>query len=115
MVSSMDMPLQWDVTAKREKARWPKTLKFYSSLFLLALSISGCTTTTTSSSTAFPANMMSGQAEAPRGFFDRLTDQLTERECNVGRFTCPFGLGPAGEPCDCTGPGGVVRQGRTIK
>ena len=56
-----------------------------------------------------------GQPEAPRGFFDRLADSLSERECNVGRFTCPYGLGAAGEPCDCTDPNGIVLQGRTIK
>ena len=56
-----------------------------------------------------------GQPEAPRGFFDRLADSLSERECNVMRFTCPYGLGAAGEPCDCTDPKGVVLQGRTVK
>jgi len=50
-----------------------------------------------------------------RSFFDRLSDALTERECSVVRFTCPFGLGPAGEPCYCTDPSGVVLQGRTVK
>jgi hypothetical protein len=53
--------------------------------------------------------------EAPQGFFDRMVDTITERECNVGRFTCPYGLGPAGEPCDCTDPKGVVLSGQTIK
>jgi hypothetical protein len=55
------------------------------------------------------------RSEAPRGFFDSLADQLTERECNVARFTCPYGFGPAGEPCECTDPRGIVRAGRTIK
>lgn len=54
-------------------------------------------------------------APAPRGFFDKLADELTERECNVVRFTCPYGFGPAGEPCDCTDPRGVVLKGRTVK
>jgi hypothetical protein len=37
------------------------------------------------------------QTEDTRGFFGSLVDQMTERECNVGKFICPFGLGPAGE------------------
>jgi hypothetical protein len=55
------------------------------------------------------------QPEKPSGFFDRLADSFTERECNVWRFTCPYGLGPAGEPCECDGPGGLVFQGTTVK
>jgi hypothetical protein len=51
----------------------------------------------------------------PRGFFERVADNLTERECNVVRFTCPYGWGPAGEPCECTDPRGIVLLGRTIK
>jgi hypothetical protein len=57
----------------------------------------------------------SREPKSSPGFFDRLTDQMSARECNVGRFTCPFGLGPAGEPCECIGPGGVVFNGRTVK
>ena len=52
---------------------------------------------------------------SPAGFSEVLMDQMTERECNVGRFICPFGLGPAGETCTCTDPSGVVLTGRTIK
>jgi hypothetical protein len=55
------------------------------------------------------------QAEEPRGFFGNLMDQMTERECNVGKFICPYGLGPAGEPCTCTDPSGIVLNGRTVK
>jgi hypothetical protein len=55
------------------------------------------------------------QVEEPRGFFGSLVDQMTERECNVGRFICPFGLGPAGESCTCTDPSGIVLNGRTVK
>lgn len=55
------------------------------------------------------------RSEPPRGFFERVVDNLTERECNVVRFTCPYGLGPAGEPCECTDPRGTVLLGRTIK
>lgn len=55
------------------------------------------------------------QAEEPRGFFGNMMDQITERECNVGRFICPYGLGPAGEPCTCTDPSGIVLSGRTVK
>jgi hypothetical protein len=55
------------------------------------------------------------QVEEPHGFFGSLVDQMTERECNVGRFICPFGLGPAGESCTCTDPSGIVLNGRTVK
>ena len=55
------------------------------------------------------------RSEPPRGFFERLGDNITERECNVSRFTCPYGFGPAGEPCECADPRGYVIQGRTIK
>ena len=51
----------------------------------------------------------------PRGFFEKLMDQVTERQCNVGRFICPYGFGRADEPCDCTDPNGVVLNGRTVK
>jgi hypothetical protein len=73
-----------------------------------AICASSCTTTTTTSD-------FRGQAEKPQGFFGRLADSITERECNVVRFTCPYGWGPAGEPCDCTDPNGVVLNGTTIK
>ena len=55
------------------------------------------------------------QPEESRGFFGGLMEQMTERECNVGRFICPYGLGPAGEPCTCTDPSGIVLNGRTVK
>jgi hypothetical protein len=55
------------------------------------------------------------QAEESRGFFGNMMDQITERECNVGRFICPYGLGPVGEPCTCTDPSGIVLNGRTVK
>jgi len=55
------------------------------------------------------------QAGEPQGFFAGLKDQITERECNVGRFICPYGLGPAGEPCTCTDPSGIMLNGRTVK
>lgn len=76
---------------------------------LSTLCASSCTTTTTTTSD------FRGKAEKPQGFFERLADSITERECNVLRFTCPYGWGPAGEPCDCTDPKGVVIQGTTIK
>ncbi len=78
-------------------------------LFLPYL-VGGCTTT----SEQVPA-FHSGRQERPSGFVDRLIDSFSERECNVGRFTCPYGLGSAGEPCDCVGPGNVVFKGYTIK
>jgi hypothetical protein len=49
------------------------------------------------------------------GFFERMKDEFTERGCHVGRFVCPYGLGPVGEPCECTDPSGVVVQGRTVR
>ena len=58
---------------------------------------------------------MRKQAEKPQGFFGRLADAFTERECNVIRFTCPYGLGPADEPCECVDPTGVVLTGTTSK
>ena len=70
--------------------------------------IMSCATT----STTIPSRR---QAEEPQGFFASLKDQITERECNVGRFICPYGLGPAGEPCTCTDPSGIVLNGRTVK
>ena len=78
--------------------------------FALSLGILGCTTETIEA----PARIGT-KSQPPSGFFNRLVDQFTERECNVIRFTCPYGLGPAGEPCDCTDPDGVVRQGSTVK
>jgi len=78
--------------------------------FGLGLGILGCTTETSEA----PARIGT-KSQPPSGFFNRLVDQFTERECNVIRFTCPYGLGPAGEPCDCTDPDGVVRQGSTVK
>ena len=83
--------------------------KFYP-CFLIAVNIlvMSCASTTTTTQSR-------RQAAEPRGFFASLMDQMTERECNVGRFTCPFGLGPAGELCDCTDPSGIVLNGRTVK
>ena len=75
--------------------------------FIVSL-LAGCTTTT-------GVNDSPRQLNQPRGFFERLVDQVTERECKVGRFSCPYGLGPAGEPCNCTDPNGVVVNGRTVK
>jgi hypothetical protein len=77
-------------------------------VILTAICASSCTTTTTTSE-------VRGQAAKPQGFFERLADAITERECNVMRFTCPYGWGPAGEPCDCTDPKGVVLTGTTVK
>ena len=60
-------------------------------------------------------NLSTGQKKEERGFFDRLSDNMTTRECSVLRFSCSFGFGPANEPCYCTDPDGRVLQGRTIK
>jgi len=61
------------------------------------------------------STVSSREPKSPPGFFERMADQLTERECNVGRFICPYGWGPAGEPCECIGPGNVVFNGQTVK
>ena len=76
-------------------------------LVLLTVALSSCSSSST--------GVADRQAKPGTGFFERLMDQLTERECNVVRFTCPYGFGAAGEPCDCTDPRGVVLFGRTIK
>jgi hypothetical protein len=88
-----------------------KTLSALSALGLVVLSIATCTSSP-KPNTTFGVGT---RAESSRGFFERLADEFTERECNVVRFTCPYGLGPAGEPCECTEPNGVVLKGRTIK
>ena len=72
----------------------------------LFLWLSDCTTT---------ASVSRKPTEQPQGFFEKMMNHVTERECNVGRFICPYGLGPAGEPCECTDPSGVVLKGRTVK
>ena len=77
-------------------------------LMLAVLSTSSCVTETVTTP-------MRNQTEKPQGFFGRLADAITERECNVVRFTCPYGLGPADEPCECVDPKGVVLKGTTIK
>ncbi len=76
-------------------------------VFTIALSITSCTTSSTTT--------VSRRQPEERGFFGGLADQLTERECNVGKFICPYGLGAAGEPCTCTDPSGIVVNGRTVK
>jgi hypothetical protein len=76
-------------------------------IFTIALSITSCTTSSTTA--------VSRRQPEERGFFGSLADQLTERECNVGKFICPYGLGPADEPCTCTAPSGIVLNGRTVK
>jgi hypothetical protein len=88
-----------------------KFLRHFSLLVILpgvfSLLLSACVSSTTTN--------VRGQTQRPQGFFDRLADAITERECNVGRFTCPYGLGPADQPCECTDPDGVVRKGQTVK
>jgi len=79
-------------------------------LLALGLFAAGCVTT----SEPVPL-YQSTQREKPSGFFERLLDNFSERECNVGRFTCDYGLGAAGEPCDCVGPDNVVFSGWTVK
>ncbi len=55
------------------------------------------------------------QSKPTPGFLDQMMNQITTRECNVGNFTCPFGIGAAGEPCDCSDPSGLIRTGRTVE
>jgi hypothetical protein len=75
---------------------------------VLGICLAGCVTTTETAATR-------QTAAKPTGFFEKLADHVTERECLVHGFSCPYGLGPAGEPCECTDPSGRVLQGRTIK
>ncbi len=75
-------------------------------LLLVSVSVIGCSSQ--SSSTR-------GSKEKSSSFFGRLMDQITERECRVYGFTCPYGLGPADEPCECADPSGRVLYGKTIK
>jgi hypothetical protein len=91
---------QPDIGGLKYRVRWLL-------LSILAVSITSCTTTSTAP--------VSRRVPEERGFFTSLMDQVTERECNVGRFMCPYGLGPAGESCTCTDPSGIVLNGRTVK
>jgi len=81
--------------------------------FLATFCASSCSSTTTTTTTS--TSTMRNQPDKPQGFFERFADGITERECNVVRFTCPYGWGSAGEPCDCTDPKGVVLKGMTVK
>ena len=92
-----------------QASRGNGVLQSWNAVLLIAAAISVSTCATESAG----PNRFS--AAPQRGFFGKLADELTERECNVVRFTCPYGFGPAGEPCDCTDPRGVVLKGRTIK
>jgi hypothetical protein len=84
-------------------------LRFYLwFLIFVNIFVMSCATTNTTT-------VSRRQAEQPRGLFSSLVDQITERECNVGRFICPYGLGAAGEACTCTDPSGIVMNGRTVK
>jgi hypothetical protein len=91
------------------KKNLPRTRQFVFVILagIFSLVLSACASSTTTN--------LRGRPEPPKGFFDRLADAITERECNVMRFTCPYGFGPAGEPCECTDPKGVVLKGQTIK
>jgi hypothetical protein len=102
-----------DVPDRCRKCRSGHRLNPLLFIVLLSLAVPGCETTTTTM--PGPSSGSAVRSEAPRGFFDKLTDAITERECSVAHFTCPYGFGPAGEPCDCTDPRGVVLQGRTVK
>ncbi len=75
----------------------------------VALCASGCVTTSER------VTYQSARQEPPSGFFDRMMDSVSARECNVRRFTCEYGIGAAGEPCECVGPNNQVFSGRTVK
>jgi hypothetical protein len=83
----------------------------FTAVLTVTLSLAGCSESTEK----IPSSHTKLRSAASRGFFDRVADHFTERECNVVRFTCPFGFGPAGEPCECVDPRGIVRQGSTVK
>ncbi len=79
-------------------------------LLIVAVSATGCVTTSE------PVGRFQATShERPSGFFDRMLDNFSERQCNVGNFTCSYGVGSAGEPCECIGPNNVVYNGRTVK
>jgi hypothetical protein len=79
---------------------------------LAAALVAGCVTTT---SRASPATGSTRRDAKSAGFFARLVDRFTARECRVATFSCPYGFGPADEPCECTDPSGRVLFGRTVK
>jgi hypothetical protein len=77
-------------------------------VIVTCLNVFACSGTTTT-----PASRR--QTPPAPGFFERMKNEFNKRDCNVGRFVCPYGLGPVGEPCECTDPSGVVVRGRTVK
>jgi len=79
-------------------------------LLTIAVSATGCVTT----SERVGPSQFSSQTR-PSGFFERLMDNFSERQCNVRQFTCSYGVGSAGEPCECVGPDNVVYSGHTVK
>jgi hypothetical protein len=90
-------------------------LVYGGSFLILSAFAVGCSTTTTTEPVSTVTTVRKEPKNQPGGFFERLLDRITERECRVPGFTCPYGLGPADEPCDCTDPSGRVLYGRTIK
>ncbi len=102
-----------DVFDRCWKRRSGHRLNYLLLIVLLSLAVPGCETTTTTM--PGPSSGSTGRREAPRGFFDKITDAKTERESSVSHFKCTYGFGAADEPCDCTDPRGVVLQGRTVK
>ena len=103
-----DVAQQIDAHPRKEPARMPRKHGFFCVIGLLFFLAAGCSSTST---TTFSR----GQTDQPRGFWQKMVDQITERQCNVGRFICPYGMGPAGEPCECTDPAGYLLKGRTVK
>lgn len=79
---------------------------------LVAFLAHGCVTSTTPAATTTGGTRREAK---PSGFFGKLLDRFTARECRVATFACPYGIGPADEPCECTDPSGRVLFGRTVK
>jgi hypothetical protein len=86
---------------------WPRRFGRFV-VILIGLYVSACGSTATTP-------MSRRQAEPAPGFVERMMNEVTERGCNVGKFICPYGWGPAGEPCECTDPSGIVVKGRTVR
>jgi hypothetical protein len=93
--------------ARQAVAVTPKFLLWFLVVVVIFVFVSCATTTST------PVSRR--QSEEPKGLLRSLADQMTDRDCNVGRFICPYGIGPAGEACTCTDAAGVVLKGRTVK
>ena len=91
-----------------EGRKWLLKTSVWITALLMGFALFACTTTTETPTLRKPT-------DPPHGFFEKMVDEMTSRECNVGKFTCSYGLGPASEPCECTDPsvGSYVLVSRT--